>query len=46
MVDIRGYAFHVALENGAREDIRGEVTVAALGAAERHRDINAQRHRD
>jgi hypothetical protein len=42
---VRTDAVHVALKNGAGEDIGGEVAVTAFGAAERHRNIQTQRHR-
>ena len=44
VIDVRNHAFHVALEHGAGEDVRGEVAVAAFGAAEWHRDVEAQGH--
>src|SRR6185503_12712026 len=44
VMDVLNHTFHVALEHGAGEDVRGEVAVAAFGAAEWHRDVEAQGH--
>jgi hypothetical protein len=41
---VRADAVEVALEEGAREDVRGEVAVGALRAAEGNGKIEAERH--
>ena len=42
--DVGAHAIDVALEHRAREHVGGEVAVAALGAAERHRNVDSQGH--
>jgi hypothetical protein len=41
---VSAYAIYIALEDGARENIRSKVAIAALGATEGHGDIKAERH--
>jgi hypothetical protein len=44
MFHVSAYSLYVSLKNGAGEDIRGEVAIAALGTTEGHGDIKAKRH--
>ena len=44
MPNVAADAVHILLEHGLREHVRGKVAVAALRAAERHRDVDPQAH--
>jgi hypothetical protein len=43
---VNTHSIHVALENGAGENIGSKVAIAALSTAKRHRDVQANGHLD